>query len=51
MFRYAAVQLTETKVFRNLLDAILELTCRLRPISRHIKGADLEGNEVVRTFF
>ena len=48
--RYAVVLLTEIKVFRNLLDAILEFMPAPTDIPA-IKGQDMDGNEVEKTFF
>ena len=47
LFRYAAVLLTETKVFRNCLDAVVEFMPAPTDIPS-IKGVDLDGNEVLR---
>ena len=47
LFLYAAVLLTETKVFRSFLMLSLN-TCRLQLISLQSQGTDEDGNEVER---
>ena len=47
LFRYAVVLLTETKVFRNLLDAVIEFMPSPLDVPA-IQGIDEDGNDVVR---
>ena len=49
-YRYAAVLLISNKGVQKLLDAILEYMPAPTDIPA-IKGVDLDGNEVVETFF
>ena len=50
LFLFAVVLLTETKGVQKLIDAVIEYMPAPTDIPA-IKGVDLDGNEVVETFF